>query len=156
MKSKSKKITYKKGFILPTEWIHTDYLEYWLTDFAKSMNCYTVLNVCCGDSKFGNVRLDIRSDTSRTMEGDMFKLLDYFPPNSFDLVYCDTDYKYYTDPNILKQYKNSWQFDLMKIAKKILITKRPKVTINMPSKWHNYVIAEDSRPSLSLLRIDYK
>ncbi|MDE1867914.1 MAG: hypothetical protein KGI08_09435 [Thaumarchaeota archaeon] len=155
-KHPGKKPVYKKGNIIPAQWVHEDYLDYWLRDFARSMQCQSILNVCSGYSTFGNVRVDISPESNRTFEGDMFKLLEYFPPNSFDLVYCDPDYKNYTDPNILQLYRNSWQYDLMKIAKKILITKRPKVNINMPSKWHDYVIAEDSRPSFSVLRIDYK
>lgn len=143
---------YKKGDIIPAEWIHTDYLEYWLKDFFKSLGCQRILNVCCGDSKFGDIRLDIRADTTRTLEGDLFTLLDYFPPSSVDGVYIDPPFKYYTSG----ANRFFWQFDALKIAKKVLVTKRPKVTVNLPSKWHSYVIAEDSRPALSLLRIDYK
>jgi len=143
---------YKKGDIIPAEWIHTDYLEYWLKDFFKSLGCQRVLNVCCGDSKFGDIRLDNRVNTTRTMDGDLFKLLDSFPENSIDGIYIDPDFKYYTSG----ENRFLWQFDALKIARKVLVTKRPKVGVNLPSKWHSYVIAEDSRPALSLLRIDYK
>lgn len=141
--------SYKQGTIFHPEYMHTDYFEYWLKDFVRDGSC---LNVCCGMSTIGQVRMDISPNSNRTMEGDLFKVLDYFKPNSFDYVYCDPDYKdYTTGPNRFR-----WQFDLLKIAKRALITRRPKVAVNMPSKWHEYIIAEDSRPSFTIVRIDYK
>lgn len=49
-----------------------------------------------------------------------------------------------------------WQFDLFKIAKKGLITRRNLININLPSRYHEYYVIEDHRPQLNLLRIDYK
>ena len=139
-------VSWKKQ-ILKTTWIHSDYLEQWLIEFVKDGSC---LNVCCGKSNVGNKRLDINLDSNATEYGDLFKL-DY-PENSFDYVYCDPPFNYY----VTGDNRFRWQQELFKICKKALITRRPKTTINLNSKNHYYIIAEDTKPSLSLLRIDLK
>jgi len=141
----------KKGKVFNTTWIHSDYLEYWLENFCKDGN---VLNVCSGQSMFGLVRVDTDAESNRTMYADLFTILKYFKPESFKYVYCDPPFEIYTSG----ENRMRWQFDLFLLVKPggALITRRPKVTANIPSKWHEYVIAEDSRPSLTLLRIDYK
>ena len=150
---KRKNAKVKRGNVFYVEWIHSDYLEYWLRDFTADGS---LLHVCSGDSMIGQVRVDNRVNTNRTMDGDLFNLLDIFKENQFDYVYCDPDFKYYNSVKYLKKYKNSWQFDLFKLAKKALITRRPRTTINLPSRYHDYLICEDPRPSVTLLRIDYK
>lgn len=55
--------------------------------------------------------------------------------------------------NLLKKYAFN-SLEITQFADIIFI--RPKVNINLPSKWHDWIIAEDSRPSFTVLRIDYK
>jgi hypothetical protein len=150
---KRKNAKVKRGNVFYIEWIHSDYLEYWLRDFTADGS---LLHVCSGESTLGYPRVDINPDSNRTMHGDLFDLLSIFKENQFDYVYCDPPFPYYNDPRILKSNRNAWQFDLLKIAKKALITRRPRTAINLPSKYHDYVILEDSRPSISILRVDYK
>lgn len=140
---------FKKGNIYNVNWMHQDYVEYWIRDFTINGS---TLNVCCGMSMIGQVRVDIDPESNRTMHGDLFHLLDYFRPNQFKYVYVDPPFGVYTSGDNRFQ----WQYDAFKIAEKALITRRPKVTVNLPSKYHDYIIAEDTRPSLTLLRIDYK
>lgn len=149
--NKKEQPNYSKGRIYNPHWMHTDYLEYWLRDFTIRGS---TLNVCSGMSMIGNVRLDIDPETNRTMDGDMFKLLDYFKPNQFKYVYIDPPFPVYTSG----ENRFRWQFDAFKIVEPggALITRRPKVSVNLPSKYHDYIIAEDSRPSFTILRIDYK
>ena len=144
-----KQPVYKKGTVYHPEWIHTDYMEFWLNDFT---NDGSLLNICSGQSMLGQVRVDNDPESNRTMDGDLFNIQELFKPKSFDYVYCDPDFKFYTSGD----NRNRWQFELFKLCRIALITRRPKVTINMPSKWHDYVILEDTRPSFSILRIDYK
>jgi len=141
----------KKGSIIHPTHIHSDYLEYWLEDFTKDGN---LLNVCSGESMLGLVRVDIDPESNRTMAGDLFKIQELFKKESFKYVYCDPIFSFYTSGD----NRFGWQFELFKLVKfgGALITRRPKTAINLPSKWHDYIIAEDSRPSLTLLRIDYK
>jgi len=149
-KDKRKNVTRQpKGKVYHPEHIHADYLEYYLKDFTHDG---TLLNQCCGDSTVGDTRADIRKDSNMTVNVDLFNVLDSFIPRQFDYVYCDPPFKFYT----AGENRFRWQFDLFKLCKIALITRRPKVTVNMPSKWHDYVILEDSRPSFSVLRIDYK
>lgn len=150
MPSRTEKIAqYKKGKIYHPEWMHTDYFEYWLRDFVKDGSC---LNICCGYSEVGDVRVDISPDSTRTMDGDLYNLLATFRPEQFDYVYIDPPFEaYVTGPNRFR-----WQFDAFKICKKALITRRTKVNVNMPSRFHEYFILEDDRPSLTLVRADYK
>lgn len=143
---------YKKGRVYHADYMHTDYFEYWLNNFTKDGR---TLNVCCGFSEVGEVRLDISEDSARTQYGDAFDLT-MFKDQEFDYVYADPPFNWYTSPPILKQYRNTWQFELWRLAKKALITRRPKVNINLPSERHGYVILEDSRPSLSLVRVDWR
>jgi len=154
-----------KGKVFHCDWIHTDYLEYFLDNFTKDGS---TLNVCCGTSLVGDVRLDNAEShtveikgkekvvpTSRTQPGDLFDL-SKFSDQEFDYVYCDPDFRYYTSKTVLQEHKNHWQFELFRLAKKALITRRPKVNINLPSERHRYIILEDWRPSLSLLRVDWR
>ncbi len=163
-KTRSVKL-YTKGKVFHSDYIHTEYLEEWLDNFTKDGR---LLNVCCGTSPLGDVRLDIAEyhtielkgkevtiPTSRTQHGDLFDL-SKFLDQEFDYVYCDPDFRYYTSKPILKEYKNKWQFELFRLAKKALITRRPKVNINLPSERHRYIVMEDWRPSLSLFRIDWR
>ena len=140
-----------KGRIIHPTHIHSDYLEYWLEQFTLDGN---TLNICSGDSLFGLVRVDIDPESNRTVDGDLFKISNQFKPESFKYVYCDPPFQFYTSG----ENRFRWQYDLFKLVKPggALITRRPKVTINMPSKYHDYIIAEDSRPSFTVLRIDYK
>lgn len=140
-----------KGKIFHVEHIHVDYLEPWLEIFCSDGD---VLNVCSGESMFGLVRVDTDHESNRTMYADLFTILKYFKAESFKYVYCDPPFEFYTSG----ENRMRWQFDLLRLVKSggALITRRPKVNVNLPSKRHEYVIAEDSRPSLTLLRIDYK
>lgn len=147
--------------VFHTDWLHTDYMEYFLNNFTKDGS---TLNVCCGTSMLGDVRIDnaatveieikkemVTVPTTRTMAGDLFDL-SKFKDQEFDYVYCDPDFKYYTGGS----NRMKWQFELFRICKKALITRRPKVNINLPSERHRYIVLEDTRPSISLLRVDWR
>ena len=146
---KRKNAKVKRGNVFYIEWIHSDYLEYWLRDFTADGS---LLHICCGDSGLGYPRADINPDSNRTMYADLFKLLETFKENQFDYVYIDPPFNAYTSGD----NRFRWQFDALKICKKALITRRPKVSVNLPSIYHDYVICEDSRPSLTIIRIDFK
>lgn len=63
--------------------------------------------------------------------------------------------RYYED-YVTGKNRNIWQLDAFKVTRKCLITKRPRVNINMPSAKHYYSILEETTPALSLLRFDMK
>jgi len=144
------KITYKtKGDVFNSNWKHSDWFEWWMRNYVSDGTC---LNVCCGYSTIGDTRVDITGDSTRTEPGDLFSLLDKFGENSFDYVYVDPLFETYTSG----QNRNLWQLDALKIARKQLITRRPRVNVNLPSAKHYYSVLEESGPALSLLRFDVK
>jgi hypothetical protein len=137
-----------KGWVLPATWIHPEGLEDFLLNLVKDGSC---LNVCCGKSSIGTERIDIDPTSNRTKYGDLFDLSDY-SDNSFDYVYCDPPFKIYTSG----KNRFYWQQDLLRIARKALITRRPKVNVNLDSVRHEWYIYEEYSPSLSLIRVDWK
>lgn len=151
--------------VIHADWLHKEGLEYWLDNFTKDGR---TLNVCCGLSEIGDVRLDIADKlkikkkdeiievpTARTEPGDIFDL-SMFKDQEFDYVYADPPFRFYTGVRTLKKYRNRWQFELFRLAKKALITRRPKVNINLPSTRHHWVVIEEFTPSVSLLRVDWR
>jgi len=94
---------------------------------------------------------DVVFNTARTEYGDMFDL-SQFRDQEFDYTYCDPPFEVYTSG----KDRMRWQYELFRITKKAMLTRRPKVNINMPSKRHHWIVLEDSRPSLSLVRIDWR
>lgn len=144
------KIIYKtKGDVFNANWMHSDWFEWWLRNY---MSDGSSINAACGYSTVGDIRLDKSADSTRTHDGNYKNLLEQFGENAADYVYIDAVF----DDYLTGDNRNIWQFDAFKVAKKCLITKRPRVSINMPSKKHYYSILEEHTPALSLLRFDLK
>lgn len=144
------KIIYKtKGDVFNANWMHSDWVDWWLRNYMSDGNS---LNAACGYSMVGDVRLDKSPDSTRTIDGNYKSLLEQFGENAFDYVYIDALY----DDYVTGKNRNIWQLDAYKVARKCLITKRPRVNINMPSSKHYYSILEETTPALSLLRFDMK
>lgn len=93
--------------MLRANWIHPPNVEAWL----RTMAIGKTLNVCCGLSRVGDVRVDTDENTNRTEAGDLFDLR--FEEASFDTVICDPPFAYY---NTFK-----WCQNLASIATKRLI-----------------------------------
>lgn len=138
-----------KGDIFNSNWMHSDFLDRWLQQYCSDG---TLLNVCCGYSEVGDVRIDVSPDSARTHPGDMYEILKQFGKNAFDYVYVDPRFAAYTSG----ENRNMWQFDALQVASKCLITRRPRVNVNLPSKKHYYAVVEETSPALSLLRFDLK
>ena len=103
--------------VLQVNWIHTSTVEEWL----RLMVIGSSLNMCCGMSKVGDVRIDRRTETNRTRGGDLFKL--DFPPMSFDTVICDPPFEFYN--------KFDWILRLSDIARKRLLISPDRTTIKL-------------------------
>lgn len=150
-----------------------------MNDFLEDMfRGHTVLNLCSGKSLIGNIRVD--NDTSLnepTMYADMFKILQegYFKDNMFDFVYADplfgsngTNFYNPRSGYIVEKAKElgytenfgrlafDWQKLAYKIAKIALVTRRDRTNINLDSNYTEYFVVWDSRPSVQLLRFDWK
>jgi hypothetical protein len=59
--------------------------------FQQRIEDKSSLHVCCGSSRIGDVRLDIDSDSERTISGDMRTIP--FDDCSFDIVFGDWPWK---------------------------------------------------------------
>lgn len=71
-------------------WKHPPAVEEWL----RSMCIGRTLNVCCGASKVGDVRVDIDPKAPGLTEvGDLFNLP--YGPGEFDTVICDPPFEYF-------------------------------------------------------------
>ena len=86
------------------------------------------LNVCCGMSEVGDVRVDIDANTNRTQEGDLFNLK--FPPLSFDTVICDPPFEYY----VTGENRFRWIQELARIARKRLMISVKANSIHVSQK----------------------
>jgi hypothetical protein len=105
--------------VLHVEWIHPDDVEQWLS----KMIIGKTLNVCCGHSMVGDVRIDSDPNSSRTEAGDLFKL-DYLP-GSFDTVIVDPPFSYYSP-----KYGQGWLLQLGHIAQKRVLLSTPTFAAN--------------------------
>jgi hypothetical protein len=121
--------------VLQVNWIHTSTVEEWLQD----MKIGRTLNMCCGMSKVGDVRIDRRPETNRTGGGDLFKL-DY-PPMSFDTVICDPPFEFYN--------KFDWILRLSDIARKRFLLSPDRTTVKLRG-WETSLYAFTDRMYLRL------
>ena len=130
--------------VLQVNWIHNHTVERWLREMAKG----DVLNVCCGMSRVGRIRIDIAEGTNRTEAGDLFHLS--FPSQSFDSVICDAPFSYFN--------RFDWIADLAKIARKRFILSADRTIIRLPRKdWRVRLFAFQMQRSAhdSYLRLYY-
>ena len=156
------------------EYRHSDYMEDFLKDVTRGK---TVLNLFSGKSLFGNIRVDNDPSLKEpTIHDDVFELLHggYFKPNQFDFVYADGIYGvgqnnvYNPKSGIITKTAKKlgieplgslaflWQKWAFEIARIGLITRRDRTNINLPSVYTEYYVVWDSRPSIQLLRFDWK
>ena len=92
-------------------WSHSDWGLKSIDSWLGKMSLGESLNVCCGNCPVGTVRVDIDPNTSRTINGDLFKLP--FPEQSFDTVICDPPFSYYS--------RFRWVIKLSHLARRRLI-----------------------------------
>jgi hypothetical protein len=106
-----------KSQVLQVEWIHPNSVERWL----RSMALGRTLNVCCGMSRVGEIRLDIEPRSNRTEAGDLFSIR--FPPMSFDTVICDPPFAYYR--------KFRWLRGLKRLARIRVLISAPSLNLSI-------------------------
>ena len=130
--------------ILQVNWIHNKTVERWLRQMAIG----DTLNVCCGMSRVGRVRIDIAEETNRTEEGDLFNLT--YPSLSFDTVICDPPFSYFN--------RFDWITGLAKLARNRFILSADRTIIRLPRKdWRVRLFAFQMQRSAhdSYLRLYY-
>lgn len=102
-----------KNLALQANWIHPPNVERWLRRMCTGLT----LNVCCGMSLVGDVRVDTELNSSRTVDGDLFKIHKQFSPLSFDNVICDPPFEYY----VKGTNRFRWIQELARISRRRLI-----------------------------------
>lgn len=101
------------------------------------------LNVCCGMSRVGEVRVDLDPKSNRTQEGDLHEL--NFPRASFDTVICDPPFSFYN--------RFRWILSLKDIARKRILLSSPLIQLHMGTHWEEKVwLLKDNMMFLRLWR----
>lgn len=126
--------------VLQANWIHPRPVERWL----EQMKIGRTLNVCCGMSKVGDVRVDIESKTNRTHYGDLFNL--QFEHLSFDTVICDPPFDYY----VTGENRFRWIARIADLCRKRLILSMPALNFSLGRKWARRLFYTDSQQFLFL------
>jgi 16S rRNA G966 N2-methylase RsmD len=128
--------------VLQANWIHNNDVERWLRRMAKGRT----LNVCCGMSKVGDVRVDTDPKTNRTEAGDLFNL--HFEPLSFDTVICDPPFRYY--------WKFDWINELALLARRRFLLSPNRSIVRLPREnWQTRLYAFQSQQNAMYLRLYY-
>lgn len=84
----------------------------WLKDIVQEYLKPKSLNLCCGMSKFGDVRIDIDPKVNPDIVMDMWDITKHFDRASFDSIYCDPVWE---SIPIKKRYGFMWLLrDLLK------------------------------------------
>src|SRR3989304_439062 len=121
--------------LLKATWIQPPDSERWLVSMIRGSS----INVCCGKSLVGDVRLDLlkppRANSTET--GDLFKARDKFGRESFDTVICDPPFNYY--------FRGAkWIHALGDMARKRLILSVNHTIVRLGSQWSKeYYCAEE-------------
>jgi len=155
------------GQVFKMEHMDPDYLSHFIANLTKGNR---LLSHCCGYTPVGQVRCDWSPDSNRNKAANLFEMVNDFKPGSFPFVYIDPPDKYYNPhckeiakafPSIKNpSYGNpfAWQYHALDVASIALILQRPLIMTNWQgsSKFQEYFLVRDSRPSARILEIIWK
>lgn len=94
----------------------------------------TVLHVCCGQSKLGDLRIDVDESVGADMMASVRDLP--IKDKSFDTVLCDPPYSFYN--------RFKWICGLADVARQRLILATPLVNVRLGHNWNKEVYVSDS------------
>lgn len=86
-----------------------------------------------GQVGVGDVTADIDQSVNPDVMADLHNPLDYFEEQSFDTVYCDPPYSFYSEPH------EEWLRPLWRIPRESLILQTPRQRVELPrseKEWH--------------------
>lgn len=137
----------KKVYLFRPKW----YMGKAIEQETRKLLIGTSLNFPCGRASFGDVRADIDPSVKADIYADLLSSHKYFKPQSFDTIYCDPPFPFYTDNRI--GWK--WIYKVSALAKKRIIFKTPKIVIKLKrSLWKKeYIILEDTSVSFNCLQV---
>ena len=111
-------------------WSHGKESEQLLRELALG---YT-LNVCCGKSYVGNVRVDLADGVNHNLKADLHNLP--FMPFIFDTVICDPPFSFFC--------KFKWIYKLRDMTKYRLILSTPLVNVKLKDMRKRIFILDDA------------
>jgi len=121
------KETYRPGWNDPTD------VQRWIdTELCKG----ETLVFPSGRTVIGDVTADVDASLEPDVVADLHKPLETFEEQSFDTVYCDPPYSFYSEPHEV------WLFPLWRIAKKRLILQTPRQRVQVPHSKKEWFVAE--------------
>ena len=119
--------------IYKVQWSHNEGTELWLKTLMKGFS----LNICCGKSKLGDIRADIKREMKPDVLCDVHNLP--FRLNSFDTVFCDPPF------SLFNRFK--WVYRLSQLARKRFIICHPQINILIKKRiWKKSIYATGQRP----------
>jgi hypothetical protein len=89
-----------------------------------------------GEAVIGDVTADIDKSLDPDVVADLKNPLSEFDEQSFDTVYCDPPYSFYSDPH------SEWLHPLWSIARERLILQTPRQRVQIPHSEKEWRIAE--------------
>jgi hypothetical protein len=103
------------------------------------------LNICCGNSQIGDVRVDLNRSTKPTLIADVKNLP--FQKNTFDTVVCDPPFSLYSS------FK--WIPKLADLCRQKLMLSTPTLCIRLSKKYwrKKYLITEQNTLFLRIWQI---
>ena len=121
-------------------WKHEDSVEEWL----QEMSIGRTLNLCCGTSKVGDVRVDLSDDaTGKNMKASIFDLP--FRPQVFDTVIVDPPFEYWN--------RFKWFRSVSLLARKRVMASSGLTSVRLKeSVWKRSLFYFD-KPGTGFLRI---
>ena len=134
-----------KTFLFKPKWFMGKNIE----KKARDLCIGRTLNFPCGMSQFGDIRADLDHTTKPDIIADLQQIP--FKPRSFDTVFCDPPYQFYTS----KKISWTWIYQISQIPRQRLILKTPKINIKVNRNiWKKtYYIIEDNRQGFTFLQV---
>jgi len=89
-----------------------------------------------GQAVVGDVTADVDGELEPDVIADLHNPLDTFDEQSFDTVYCDPPYSFYSDPH------EDWLFPLWRVARERLVLQTPRQRVQIPRSEKEWYVAE--------------
>lgn len=89
-----------------------------------------------GRSTIGGVQADVDPDLDPDIVADLHNPLEVFDEQSFDTVYCDPPYSFYSEPH------TDWLRPLWRVARERLILQTPRQRVGIPHSKKDWFVVE--------------
>jgi hypothetical protein len=94
-----------------------------------------------GQATIGDTTADIDGELGPDIIADLMNPLSTFSEQSFDTVYCDPPYKFYSEPH------EDWLRPLWRVARERLVLQTPRQRVTLPYADKDWYVAEPNAGS---------